>query len=304
MASSRADELVTLTKIEAEGRWINRLSRLDLLWFAGLTVTVGVLVDVFNSQFWFWQYVVLATWYVTLVAVGIHWRAFQVAFLTVLSAALLGVWLYSIGQTPANDVILRYVLQGYAGVMWMVGFFLAATAAYLINFFTLSEKVGRLATGLTWVGVLMGFIALGVRWRETYIGHPDWGHVPVTNLWEVMVVFCAATSLFYLYYESRFKSKALGAFVMPLVAVAAVFLLWLTFVQHMNRIAPIIPALQSFWMKLHVPMMFVSYANFTIASLVGLAYILADRSRRSGGGGILARALPSGEIMDNMMSKA
>nr|WP_232821475.1 c-type cytochrome biogenesis protein CcsB [Acidithiobacillus ferrivorans] len=304
MASSRADDLVALTKIEAEGRWINRLSRLDLLWFAGLTVTVGVLVDVFNSQFWFWQYVVLATWYVTLVAVGVHWRAFQAAFLTVLSAALLGVWLYSIGQTPANDIILRYVLQGYAGAMWMIGFLLAATAAYLIYLFTLSEKVGRLATGLTWVGVLMGFIALGVRWRETYLGHPDWGHVPVTNLWEVMIVFCAATSLFYLYYESRFKSKALGAFVMPLVAVSAVFLAWLTFVQHMNRIAPIIPALQSFWMKLHVPMMFVSYANFTIASLVGLAYILADRSRRSGGGGILARALPSGEIMDNMMSKA
>ena len=183
MASSHANELLALAKIEAEGRWINRLSKLDWLWFAGLSISVGILVDVFNSQFWFWQYVVLAVWYVTLIAVGIHWRPMQGAFLTVVTAALLGVWLYSIGQTPVNDIVLRYVLQGYAGVMWMIGFLLAATTAYLIYLFTLSEKIGRLATGLTWAGVLMGFIGLGVRWRETYIGHPNWGHVPVTNLW-------------------------------------------------------------------------------------------------------------------------
>jgi len=179
---------------------------------------------------------------------------------------------------------------------------LAATATYLAYVVTARETLGRLASALTWVGVVFGFIGLGVRWRETYLGHPDWGHIPVSNLWEVMVLFCASTALFWLYYEQRNRARALGAFVMPLVAMGVGFLLWLTLAQHMDRIEPLIPALQSFWMKLHVPMMFVGYANFTIASLVGLAYLLTQRSQRRGGS--LARVLPSLEVQDEVMYKA
>jgi cytochrome c-type biogenesis protein CcsB len=159
-----------------------------------------------------------------------------------------------------------------------------------------------LASALTWVGVIFGFIGLGVRWRETYLGHPDWGHIPVSNLWEVMVLFCASTALFWLYYEQRNRARGLGAFVMPLVGISVGFLLWLTLAQHMDRIEPLIPALQSFWMKLHVPMMFVGYANFTIASLVGLAYLLTQRSELRGGR--LACTLPPLEVQDDVMYKA
>ena len=71
----------------------------------------------------------------------------------------------------------------------------------------------------------------------------------------------------------------------------------------MDRIEPLIPALQSFWMKLHVPMMSVGYANFTIDSLIGLGYLLTERSRKRGGT-FLPRVMPSGGIMDDVMYKA
>ncbi|WP_437558240.1 c-type cytochrome biogenesis protein CcsB [Acidithiobacillus sulfuriphilus] len=299
MANLRVEQWSALPP--AKGWWA-RLSMGDWAWAAGLTAAAGIVLGLYGAGFGYWQFVVLACWYAALMAAGLAWRPMQIATVAVVAPALLAVWLYSIGQTPANNFLLRDVLQGYAAALWMSGLLLAATAAYLVFLFTRSERLGRWATGLTWAGAVMGFIALGVRWRETYIGHPDWGHIPVSNLWEVFVLFCASTPLFYLYYEKRNQARALGAFVLPLVAAGVGFLLWLTFAQHMDRIEPLIPALQSFWMKLHVPMMFVGYANFTIASLVGFAYLLGERSRRRGGW--LGRALPTGAVMDDVMYKA
>ncbi|MHB1532299.1 c-type cytochrome biogenesis protein CcsB [Acidithiobacillus sp.] len=299
MANLRVEQWSALPP--AKGWWA-RLSHGDWAWAAGLTAAAGIILGLYGAGFGYWQFVVLACWYAALMVAGLIWRPMQITTVAVVVPALLAVWLYSIGQTPANNFLLRDVLQGYAAALWMSGLLLAATAAYLVFLFTQSERVGRWATGLTWAGVIMGFISLGVRWRETYIGHPDWGHIPVSNLWEVFVLFSASTPLFYLYYEKRNQARALGAFVMPLVAAAVGFLLWLIFAQHMDRIEPIIPALQSFWMKLHVPMMFVGYANFTIASLVGFAYLLGERSRRRAGW--LGRALPTGAVMDDVMYKA
>ncbi|MGK9449656.1 c-type cytochrome biogenesis protein CcsB [Acidithiobacillus caldus] len=276
--------------------------RQEAPWVGALTLAALAILLRYGHDFGYWQYVVLASWYAGLLTAGIAWRSLQWATIAAVLPALLAVWLYSDGQTPADNLLLRYILQGVAAVYWMSLALLAATATYLAYVVTARETLGRLASALTWVGVVFGFIGLGVRWRETYLGHPDWGHIPVSNLWEVMVLFCASTALFWLYYEQRNRARALGAFVMPLVAMGVGFLLWLTLAQHMDRIEPLIPALQSFWMKLHVPMMFVGYANFTIASLVGLAYLLTQRSQRRGGG--LARVLPSLEVQDEVMYKA
>ncbi len=300
MANTRVESWTEMPPVQ---NWWAQWGLRDWIWAGGLSVAAAIILARYGAGFGYWQYVVLACWYGALLVAGLAWRPVQLATVAVVVPALFAVWLYSIGQTTGNNLLLRDVLQGYVAVLWMSGLLLAATAAYLFYLFTRSERLGRWATGLTWAGVIMGFIGLGVRWRETYVGHPDWGHIPVSNLWEVFVLFCASTPLFYLYYENRNEARALGAFVMPLVAAGVGFLLWLTFAQHMDRIEPLIPALQSFWMKLHVPMMFVGYANFTIASLIGLGYLLTERSRKRGGT-FLPRVMPSGEIMDDVMYKA
>ena len=272
------------------------------LWALLLTGGAVALLLLFSKSFGYWQYVILGSWYVALIVAGLYWRPLQIMTYVVIALSMFAVWLYSVGQTPDNNWLMRYVLQGDAAAMWMSGFLLFATIGYEVYLFTHKSSVGAASTAMTWLGIIMGFTALGVRWRETYIGHPSWGHIPVGNLWEVMLLFCSATSLFYLFYESRYKAKALGAFVMPLVGAAVLFFLWITFAQHMDKIEPLIPALQSFWIKLHVPMMFIAYANFTIASLVGFAYILDGRSQKRGGR--LALILPGQPIMDDIMYAA
>ena len=64
-----------------------------------------------------------------------------------------------------------------------------------------------------------------VRWFESYQIAPDIGHVPVSNLYEVFVLFSWVTALFWLYYEDRFARAgrelgSLGAFVMLLAQFA------------------------------------------------------------------------------------
>jgi cytochrome c-type biogenesis protein CcsB len=143
----------------------------------------------------------------------------------------------------------------------------------------------------------MGFIGLMVRWYESYLIAPDIGHIPLSNLYEVFILFCLITSLMYLYYEQRYETKQLGGFVMLVVSAAVGFILWYTFSRHANGIQPLVPALQSYWMKIHVPANFVGYGAFSLAAMVASAYLLASK-------GLMTSSLPSLDVLDDLMYKA
>ena len=103
---------------------------------------------------------------------------------------------------------------------------------------------------------------------------PDLGHIPVSNLYEVFVVFSLITAMFYLYYERRYATRALGGFVLLVITSAVVFLLWYSFTRDAAQIQPLVPALKSWWMKLHVPANFIGYGTFSLAAMVGFAYLV------------------------------
>ncbi|MBU1396932.1 MAG: c-type cytochrome biogenesis protein CcsB, partial [Gammaproteobacteria bacterium] len=145
--------------------------------------------------------------------------------------------------------------------------------------------------------VALGFIGLMVRWYESYLIGADVGHIPVSNLYEVFVLFCLITAMMYLYYEARYQTRLLGAFVLLVISAAVGFILWYTFDRGAHEIQPLVPALKSWWMKLHVPANFIGYGAFSIAAMLGTAYLLAGR-------GILASRLPKLEVIDDMMYKA
>jgi ABC-type transport system involved in cytochrome c biogenesis permease subunit len=64
---------------------------------------------------------------------------------------------------------------------------------------------------MAWVAVAMALIGTMVRWYESYLLGPDIGHIPVSNLYEVFVMFCWMTALFYLYYEQQYNTRAWAA---------------------------------------------------------------------------------------------
>ena len=55
---------------------------------------------------------------------------------------------------------------------------------------------------------------------------------------------------------------------MLVVSAAVGFLLWYTVVREAHEIQPLVPALKSWWMKLHVPANFIGYGTFALSAMV------------------------------------
>ncbi|MEG1202068.1 MAG: c-type cytochrome biogenesis protein CcsB, partial [Comamonas sp.] len=71
------------------------------------------------------------------------------------------------------------------------------------------------------------------------------------------------------------------------VSASVAFLLWYTLVRQAHEIQPLVPALKSWWMKLHVPANFVGYGTFALAAMVALAYLLKSATQRALWAGLL-----------------
>jgi cytochrome c-type biogenesis protein CcsB len=212
--------------------------------------------------------------------------------------SLFSINLYQGDLESVNRVFfLKFLIGSQTAVMWMNVLFVLAMLTYWFALFARSAFTGKVATSLTWAAVLMGFVGLMVRWYESYLIAPDVGHIPLSNLYEVFILFCLITSLMYLYYEQRYATKQLGGFVLLVVSAAVGFILWYTFSRHANGIQPLVPALQSYWMKIHVPANFVGYGAFSLAAMVASAYLLVNK-------GILVSRLPSTDVLDDLMYKA
>jgi cytochrome c-type biogenesis protein CcsB len=52
-------------------------------------------------------------------------------------------------------------------------------------------------------------------------------------------------------------------------------------VREAHEIQPLVPALQSWWMKLHVPANFIGYGTFAIAAMVAFAYLIKRQAEET-----------------------
>lgn len=211
---------------------------------------------------------------------GWLWRPLKLLIACTSVSALLGVGLYATdGALSLSDIsraesvfLLKYLLSSQSAILWMSCLFVLGTVSYWIGL--AKPAVAWLGTVFTWIGVWIGLTGLLVRWREGHLMGADIGHIPVSNLYEVFVLLALMTAVLYLYCESRYQTRTLGGFVMPLVVSMVVFLFWYSLSREGHQIQPLVPALNSWWMKLHVPANFVGYAAFYLAGMVGFAYLV------------------------------
>jgi cytochrome c-type biogenesis protein CcsB len=253
-----------------------------------------------GTAFAFWRYGasmdiyekwILAGSAPTVVALGWFWGPLRTLSLGVGAAVLIAIGLYArttdgFGADLAaadNVFLLKYFLSSQSAILWMSVLFFMSTIFYWIGVFVTGRAgqdntAQRIGSRLAWAAVFMALVGSLVRWYESHQIAPDIGHIPVSNLYEVFVLFCWMTALFYLYYEQVYKTKALGAFAMLIVSAAVGFLLWYTVDRQAHEIQPLVPALQSWWMKLHVPANFVGYGTFAIAAMVAFAYLIKQQA--------------------------
>jgi cytochrome c-type biogenesis protein CcsB len=212
---------------------------------------------------------------------GWFWRPLRTLMLAVAAASLLALLAYGGSLANAETVFwLKYFLSSQSAILWMSVLFVMSTTFYWIGMFARGQGTVMQAIGsrLAWVAIGMALIGTMVRWYESYLLGPDIGHIPVSNLYEVFVLFCWMTTAFYLYFEEQYATRAIGAFVMLVVTAAVGFLVWYSFAREAHEIQPLVPALKSWWMKLHVPANFIGYGTFSLAAMVAFAYLVKQQS--------------------------
>jgi cytochrome c-type biogenesis protein CcsB len=282
---------------EAPG-YFRSLSTVDWLFGAGLLAAVLFALNRYAGYMDVYERAILLLAAPTFAALGWHWK--PVRWLIPL-VALLALWAIALyGGSLANadqKFFLKYMLSSQSAILWMSAMFAFSTVFYWIGLLARSPFGAAIGSRLCWAAVVLGFTGMMVRWFESYLIGADVGHIPVSNLYEVFILFAMITALFYLYYEERYATRQLGAFVLLVIGAAVAFLLWYTVSRDAAAIQPLVPALQSWWMKIHVPANFIGYGTFALAAMVGTAYLLKSH-------GILADRLPALEVLDDVMYKA
>lgn len=275
------------------------------LW-RGLMVAAGiVLLSLYSQVLDSYEIGIVVLAAVGLSFLGQNWPPFRRHTIVVAGLSFFALYLYgtdlALGQ---KDFLLSYILASQSAFMWMSALFVLATLTYFLGLLLRSEFTEKVASALTWSATTMGMVGLMVRWRESYLISPDVGHIPVSNLYEVFILFAVITALLYLFYERRYQTRSLGSFVLLVISAAVAFQLWYAFEKGAHEIQPLVPALQSYWMKIHVPANFVGYGAFAMAAMIGTAYLLKSWRQIAAPNGLIASRLPPLTVMDDLMYKA
>jgi len=281
-----------------EPGFFKRLGLVD--WLYGAALLAGALYGLVHfGQFMdIYEKAILLASAPTFAWLGWTWKPVRWLIPVAAVLSLFAIELYGGQLDMANQkFFLKYMLSSQSAILWMGTFFVLSTVFYWIGLITRSDFGGSVGSKLCWAGVVLGLTGMLVRWYESYLIGADVGHIPVSNLYEVFILFSIITAMFYLYYEQRYGTRQLGAFVMLVITAAVVFLLWYTVTRDAADIQPLVPALQSWWMKIHVPANFIGYGTFSLSAMVASAYLLKSS-------GYLVDRLPSLEVLDDVMYKA
>lgn len=275
-----------------------RLTIIDWLYATALAAGALFALNRFGDYMDGYEKAMLLLSAPTFAWLGWQWKPVRglMALLAVL--ALAAIALYGGTLEAANSkFFLKYALSSQSAILWMSTLFFLSTLFYWGGLIARSDFGGAVGSKLSWAAVVLGFTGMLVRWYESYLVGVDVGHIPISNLYEVFVLFSLITALFYLYYEEHYETRQLGPFVLLVISAAVGFLLWYTVSREAAEIQPLVPALQSWWMKIHVPANFIGYGTFALAAMVSVAYLLKSH-------GMLVDRLPALEVLDDVMYKA
>ena len=153
------------------------------------------------------------------------------------------------------------------------GVLLLAMIAYwtYLSFFTKKPFLSQIGKLNAILANMLLFFILCSRWIVA-------GYFPLSNLYESLLFLTWMLLTIYLYIEEKTKSRVIGAILIPLALLINGFAN-LTLSPEMQKASPLVPALQSNWLMLHVSMMLLSYATLLMGSLLCILFLIIGRSQ-------------------------
>jgi cytochrome c-type biogenesis protein CcsB len=153
----------------------------------------------------------------------------------------------------------------------------------------------RAAVTLSALGMLAHVVAVVTRGLAVH--RAPWG-----NMYEFITALTCVAAIFFGYIVVRYRAWALGVFVMG----AVVLTLGLAETLIYTPAGPLVPALQSYWLSIHVTAMTLATGIFFVAAVLGIMYLVAERYRArvaagkaQPGNGLIAR-IPSAAQLDKL----
>ena len=171
-----------------------------------------------------------------------------------------------------HDLVVIGLATYVVGTLVLIGYFLLRTP--------LLQRAGMV---LAYLACALQFIELGTRWNMT-------GVWPLTNLYGSLSLFSGLGVLIYLVFAQKYDLWLIGGGVLGISAIA------FGYATTWNEgYMPAVPALQSYWIKVHVPIVVSSYASFMVAFVVSCLYLFkAYSERRFSAGTRMVRASAAG----------
>nr|YP_009106731.1 heme attachment to plastid cytochrome c [Pseudochloris wilhelmii]AIT95479.1 heme attachment to plastid cytochrome c [Pseudochloris wilhelmii] len=99
------------------------------------------------------------------------------------------------------------------------------------------------------------------------------GHFPLSNLYESLLFLGWSLLLIYQYLEKSLNTTLLGAFIMPVILCIIAFTSFFL-PSELQASQPLVPALQSNWLLMHVSVMILSYAGLLIGCILSILYLI------------------------------
>lgn len=171
--------------------------------------------------------------------------------------------------------------------------FIAASIAYLAaacfavgKFFRQEQWLQRVVRGAIILGLVNNGLAIAARTAAS-------GHLPFADMYEFGMVFIFITVVLASILEYRYKTYKLHAFVLPIMVILAG-----TVICSYHAGKPLVPALKSVWLIIHVATAVAAYGALATACAVATMYLWRERLIQNGTGDKAECLLPSLEQLE------
>jgi cytochrome c-type biogenesis protein CcsB len=163
-------------------------------------------------------------------------------------------------------------IQNFASNL-VFGILLFTMITYWINLSIFNNFLilSKIASFTTLCANIIIFFILWSRWLVA-------GYFPLSNLYESLLFLTWILLTIYLYIEKKTNSKLLGALLIPIALLINGFAN-LTLSPEMQKASPLVPALQSNWLMMHVSMMLFSYGTLIVGSLLCILFLIISRAK-------------------------
>ena len=169
--------------------------------------------------------------------------------------------------------------------------YIAAGVLYAVHFARRAPATGRAATTILLLAALAHTFVIGMQTMEVW-------HVPFSNPSRAISAFVWLLTLSYLYLELTTEERAMGVFILPIIAALQAIPVLYPGMQNQD------PVLDSPWFWVHVASLLFAYASLALAGVLGVTYMLQFKEIKKKQLGYFYQRLPSLQILDVMNSRA